>query len=214
MPDGGWAKAVMGNFQRQTLWAPIVLMAGLLIGCETALKVQPTTPFHSEPARRQLSPGTEEIAGSAILWLSSGGIISCAGSEVTLYPLTPYAREWFHLTYETMEKSRLTPPDFAYRSNTEEPLSFQSDPAFLRQSRTVLCNEDGHFLIDRVAEGDYILVARLRWQRHIWDEHQFFNGHRYHEYEGTAAKKIRVFHGRNPVVSLRWSVANSRFNLW
>jgi hypothetical protein len=57
-------------------------------------------------------------------------------------------------------------------------------------------------------------VAHIVWQHHIWDEYGFFYGKQYHSREGTVMKKIRVQGGQKIMASLKWSVPNSRYDLW
>ncbi len=198
--------------------ALIYCTAGLFLlgGCGGKPLVRVAVPFDPVQARKRLEPGTTQIAGSALLWLSTGGVISCAGETATLYPATAYAREWARLTYDTVEPGKATPQGFAYRPKDEDAANggVVVDPSFLEIGHTVPCDGDGHFHFERVGDGEFYLVARIVWQPHIWDEHHFFYGNRYHSREGTVMKKIRVHGGEKVTASLRWSVPNSRYNLW
>ncbi|MEY2681435.1 MAG: hypothetical protein RL661_1666 [Pseudomonadota bacterium] len=187
----------------------------LLLGaCEGPQRVRISPPFNPAAARKMLEPGTNQIVGTALMWLSSGGVLSCAGDSATLYPATPYAREWARLTYETLEPTNARPQGFYYRSKEDGPSNLAVDSHFLETGRTVACNGDGHFTFDQVADGEFYLVARLVWQHHIWDEYGFFYGKQYHSREGTVMKKIRIQGGQKVTASLKWSVPNSRYDLW
>lgn len=193
------------------VWAP---MAVWLAGCGGPSVARLGVPFDADQARAMLAPGSNQIVGNALMWLSSGGVISCAGDRATLYPATRYAREWARLTHETVEHSRITPPNFAYRPRSAGPTGLQVDPVFLETSRSVPCDADGRFRFDNVGDGEYYLVASIVWQAHIYDEHNFFHGKSYLDYEGAVMKKIQVRGGQKAVVGMQWSVPNSRFNLW
>lgn len=193
----------------------MLAVCGLLAGCAGPPAVRIGVPFDANQARVRLTPGANQIVGNALMWLSSGGVISCAGEQATLYPVTPYAREWARLTYESVEHNRrVTPPNFAYRPRSAGPTGLEVDPAFLETSRSVSCDADGRFSFDRVGDGDYFLVARIAWQAHIFDEHNYFHGKSYLDYEGSVMKKVSVRDGQKATVSMQWSVPNSRFNLW
>ncbi|MFM8443361.1 MAG: hypothetical protein ACKN9W_08470 [Methylococcus sp.] len=193
----------------------MLAVCGLLAGCAGPPAVRIGVPFDANQARVRLTPGANQIVGNALMWLSSGGVISCAGEQATLYPVTPYAREWARLTYESVEHNRrVTPPNFAYRPRSAGPTGLEVDPAFLETSRSVSCDADGRFSFDRVGDGDYYLVARIAWQAHIFDEHNYFHGKSYLDYEGSVMKKVSVRDGQKATVSMQWSVPNSRFNLW
>lgn len=204
----------MPVFLARHRWWGLLLAAALLMGgCGGQQAVRISAPFDPGQARRLLEPGTNQIAGTALMWLSSGGVISCAGDSVTLYPATAYAREWARLTYETLEPHKARPQGFYYRSKDDGPSSVPADPSFLDASRTVPCDGDGHFSFDHVADGEFYVVAHIVWQQHIWDEYGFFYGNQYHGHEGTVTKKIRVQGGQKVTVSLKWSAPNSRYNL-
>ena len=193
----------------------MLAVCGLLAGCAGPPAVRIGVPFDANQARVRLTPGANQIVGNALMWLSSGGVISCAGEQATLYPVTPYAREWARLTYESVEHNRrVTPPNFAYRPRSAGPTGLEVDPAFLETSRSVSCDADGRFSFDRVGDGDYYLVARIAWQAHIFDEHNYFHGKSYLDYEGSVMKKVSVRDGQKATVGMQWSVPNSRFNLW
>lgn len=221
MPGAGWVESTVSRWFSGRggviawRWIGMVLAFGGLWGCATPTTARIGVPFDANQARARLAPGSNQIVGNAMMWLSSGGVISCAGEQATLYPVTRYAREWARLTYDTVELgNRVTPPNFAYRPRSAGPTGLQVDPAFLETSRSVSCDADGRFSFDRVGDGDYYLVARIAWQAHIYDEHHYFHGKGYLDYEGTVMKKVTVREGQKAMVGMQWSVPNSRFNLW
>lgn len=209
-------RGLLGHLPGSRRFVRVGLLLGLLLleACGGPQLVRISPPFNPAAARKMLEPGTNQIAGTALMWLSSGGVISCAGDSATLYPATPYAREWARLTYETVEPTNARPQGFHYRSKEDGPSNVAVDPSFLETGRTVACDGDGHFIFDRVADGEFYLVAHIVWQHHIWDEYGFFYGKQYHSREGTVMKKIRVQGGQKVTASLKWSVPNSRYDLW
>lgn len=191
----------------------VLLAAFGLAACAGNPPVRIAAPFSPAQARAMLESGDNQIVGRAILWLSSGAVISCAGEAVTLYPATAYARDWARLSYETVDPDKPSPPNFHYRSRSEGPVKFTVDQAFLDLSRTVPCDPDGNFIFANVGNGEFYVVARIAWQRHIWDEHSFFYGNEYYSHEGTFMKKVRVSGRQKALVDMLWSAPNSRYGM-
>lgn len=193
------------------LW---VLVIGVLAGCASGVKPQAIAPFDAAQAKKGLSPGANSIHGAAYLWLSTGGLLSCAGESATLYPATAYARQWAKAVYQDVENGKAQPPDFFYRPANEEPHQFPVDSAFLAHARTVACDPEGQFSFENVADGDFFVVAKLVWQRHVFDEHSYFYGKRYHDFEGSVIRPVHVQGGIPTKAKMTWSVPNTRLGLW
>lgn len=186
-----------------------------LAGCASAPpRVQINVPFDRARAEQMLAPGENQIAGAAVLWLSSGGIVSCAGKTARLYPATPYAREWARLTYERADTGKAAPQGFDYRQTREGPTGVMVNQGFLDASRSTKCDADGMFLFERVADGDYFLEADIAWQEQIWDQQHFYYGNDYHKLDGSVLQRIHVAGGKRMTVDMRWSVPNGRWTFW
>jgi hypothetical protein len=76
--------------------AVIVLLIGAtLTGCVTPQQApmrRISQPFDAEQARGLVAVGTSTLRGSAFLRQQGGGVVTCAGSDVTLVPATEYAK--------------------------------------------------------------------------------------------------------------------------
>ena len=190
------------------------LALACLTACTAPAPTRVPATFDPIQARRQLEPGSNEITGSAVLWLSSGGVVSCAGESVWLYPVTHYAREWARLNYDTVERRKSSPPDFSYRPQAAGPAGLVVDPAFESSRRGGSCDADGHFDFTAVGDGEYFVVASIVWQRDIWDEHTFFHGSQYSDLNGTVMKRVRVQGGQKATVAMKWTVPSARYNFW
>lgn len=186
----------------------------LLAGCATPAPVTIAVPFDQVRANTLLEPGTGQIHGTALIWLSTGAVISCAGENVTLYPATRYANEWVRLNYDGVPPAKLQPSDVSYRSRKAGPAPAVALPSFLAASRSTHCDNDNHFQFDQVSDGEFYVVAHLVWQQQIWDEVSFFYGNKYYDREGTVLKKVRVHGGQVANADMKWSSPNSRFNIW
>ena len=188
--------------------------AGWLGACGGGPPVRVAVPFNPAEARARLTPGDNEIVGAAVMRLASGGVVSCAGEHVTLFPATAYAREWARLTYTTVEPSVFSPPGFAYRARKDGPAPVQTEQAFLNASRSVACDADGRFSIGQVGSGDYYAVARMAWQQPYWDRLKFFYGTEYFDLEGTVMQRVRLSSGERKTLNFQWTAQNTRYSLW
>lgn len=187
----------------------------LLFACGGKEAVKLPVRFDAAEARAMLKPGSNQLVGSAVLRLSSGAVISCAGERVNLYPATAFAQAWVRALYEGEDAGAgKSPPDFAYRPNDSDPVTVIGASDFLAVSRSVPCDADGRFEFDAVGEGDFFVIPTLAWQSQFWDEHHFFHGHQYHDRGGTVVRKVHLQGGQPSVASFRWKLPNSRWNLW
>ena len=138
----------------------IILVATVLAGC--AAPTPTTTPtvnlgvvFDPAAARAMLVPGVNQIRGSAFLRQQGGGVVTCAGRDVTLFPATLYAQRVFAAIYGTDEGA-------ARRLTRRVTVSPPSDD-YGRVSRTTQSDAQGSFTFDRLADGDYFVETVVTW---------------------------------------------------
>jgi len=86
------------------------------------------------------------------------------------------------------------------------------NPVFLATTRQVVCDRDGQFRMDQIADGDYFLEADLVWQQDIYDEIHFFYRRNYFSKEGKVLKRFHIQGGKTLFLDLQWNVTNQRFN--
>lgn len=60
--------------------------------------------FDFDQAERLMKKGKNTVIGNAFLRQNGGGIVTCAGSEVTLIPATEYAKERLRRLYSGTDK--------------------------------------------------------------------------------------------------------------
>ena len=60
-----------------------------------------TVDFNKEAASIINQKGKATVSGQACLKQSGGGVVTCAGSEVTLFPVTEYAKQRITAIYGT-----------------------------------------------------------------------------------------------------------------
>ena len=138
-----------------------VAAAVVLTGCAPALKVVPVG-VRWEPsmhlAAKQMEKGKNTINGSAFLRQAGGGVVTCAGSEVSLIPDTPYSRKRLSILYGN--------PDKGYRKHLSDYFGVTVDNAFEsydRYQHTTVCDAQGKFSFKNVADGSWFLQSEAIW---------------------------------------------------
>jgi hypothetical protein len=146
----------------KNITAPLFLaMFALLAGC--AAPMQPTTwriaqPFDADQARALLQPGPNTIKGNGFIRQRGGGVVTCAGSQVRLIPLTEYAKQ--RLTY--LYGSGMYTGVALWRPG--ESVVFEPDPpAYAELTRITRCDGQGNFVFDRVADGEFFVSTVVTW---------------------------------------------------
>lgn len=127
----------------------------LLAGCATAPS-QPITiyaQFDAAEAAAMMAPGKNTITGSALIRQQGGGIVTCAGNPVLLIPATTYARERMAAIYGSGSIARVG----SGKTFTPDP------PLYTTTSRQTMCNAQGFFKFEDVADGQFFLVTRILW---------------------------------------------------
>ena len=136
--------------------------------------------------------------------LSSGTIVTCANSVVSLVPATDYAKEWARIFYE-LDSGKYGNIDAAFRMDARESkVSFTGAEAFYATTRTARCDEDGDFSFTNVANGEFFIVARTRWLGKDHDYYDFMYGiNDAQEEDGSVMERIRV--RGDEVIDLKWT---------
>lgn len=189
-----------GELMQIKTWCGVLFFT--LMGCSPA-PVRVSAAFDEGKARAMLKPGTNEVTGRIMLAMSSGTLVTCANSTVSLVPATDYAKEWARKFYE-LDTGKFGNIDAAFRMDSREsPITFQGAEAFYAATRTAQCDEDGDFSFLKVADGEFFVVARTRW---LGKDHDYFD-YMYgtndaQEEDGSFMQRIRVKAGQ--VIDLKW----------
>lgn len=135
------------------------LISVVLTGCSAAMQpakqVDIPHQFDVNQVKKQLENGTETLKGNAFLRQMGGGIVNCAGSNVDLYPYTPYSDVRIQAQY---------PKDMWLGSRIKSRDTFNpSAPEFDVLKRTTVCDSEGNFEFDSVKDGNYIVVTQVVW---------------------------------------------------
>jgi len=131
----------------------------LFTACAPATTVEKSPiAFNASEAERLIGNGTNLIQGRAQVKFGEGGDVTCAGEQVVLIPATDYAKERMLAAFDGDEVvffPRIGPEEDA------EPDA--ADPRFTQLVRTAMCDAEGKFEFPGLADGEFIVVAKVAW---------------------------------------------------
>lgn len=145
----------------------IALLTGLA-GCVTmqpkTVEYKITSEFNSEFARNQIANGSGEINGTAFLRQKGGGVVTCAGGNVYLFPVTDYASDRvFHLYGGVPSINNVVSQNMRTVQN-RKPLFVPDPPEYKEYSKTTKCDANGEFKFSQVKDGEYFINTSVVWQ--------------------------------------------------
>lgn len=138
----------------------LVLLGVVSADCVTHRRIQPTIMFRPDEAAHVFNAGASEITGQAFIRQRGGGIVTCAGYEVRLVPLSKYAVEAFKATYGEVLTDIVIFRSFDWAGNLpgfEHPLEYS------RYQRVSTCDAEGRFTFNGVPKGAYFVESIIRW---------------------------------------------------
>jgi hypothetical protein len=138
----------------------IAISAGFISGCVTQPQVRVVKTSNAiEPAKslELLAKGTSAIKGSALLRQQGGGVVTCAGNEVYLNPVTAYSTERVTALYGS--------PNGGYRPANTTPIKFEpeNDVLYASLMRKTRCDAQGFFKFENIALGEYFVITSITW---------------------------------------------------
>lgn len=136
----------------------------LLIGSGCATTTQ-TVPMENQRLNTEMASyihaeGDLMIEGNALIRQNGGGVVTCAGQEVILLPVTPFTTELISNRYVSVENG-YTPFGRGHRGTK----IFESiDPTLQDYNRTSLCDAQGNFEFTDLVAGSYYVQTQIQWQ--------------------------------------------------
>ena len=145
----------------------VIITAVLVVGCGSTStytykpypKINISVIFDAEKASQLLAKGTNTIKGSALIRQSGGGIVTCAGNPVYLYPYTDYTNKRSSHIYGNSIKGyqkQYRVESIINRFN-HTPLNYNT----LRKETT--CDARGYFKFADIANGDFYVTTKVIW---------------------------------------------------
>ncbi len=158
----------------KSLMAGIIALAGTiaLTGCVTPPPppepYQITSSFNAEKAAQMLRPGTGTIKGSGLLRQAGGGVVTCAGNNILLVPVTKYSTERIRAIYGNSIKG--------YSPATFTRILSSVVPNYRRLSKIVQCDAQGFFKFDGLSDAEFYVITSITWEIFVTDKYSRIEG--------------------------------------
>lgn len=171
------------------LWSVAILLG--LTACVTTqpqvVEYKITANFDSEFAKNQIAEGSGEINGTAFLRQQGGGVVTCAGQDVHLIPVTEYGTERISKLYGSAPAMNQTASQDIRILLNRKPLFTPDPPDYKEHSRVSKCDANGEFQFTQVKDGEYYINTAVFWQV------QSYQG-------GNLIARAKVKNGKSPRV--------------
>lgn len=135
-------------------------LAGCVVLPETQF-VPMTSSFSASEAAYIFEEGDNIIEGFAMMRTRGGDSKTCAGSEVSLIPASSYAIERVRLLYGSATTGVRYP---TYYGATEPERTEPDYSQFVAHMTNRVCDPQGNFTFEDVADGDYFVVSEVYWE--------------------------------------------------
>ena len=129
---------------------PVSLL--ILTGCMEPRVIKPTALFNSSSASYIFDTGDNTISGQAFLRQNGGGVVTCASSEVFIFPVNEYSSQIMSEMFGSTDKG--------YSIGLS---SIDYDANYVKYHRVSVCDAQGNFVFENVADGEYYLSTNVRW---------------------------------------------------
>jgi len=130
----------------------------LLVSCATQQQLHTIqTPFDEDEMIRLSQPGKNTIKGSALVRQNNGGVVTCAGSPTNLIPVMKYSTERMYWVYKNSTKGFYRVVMMPTKMYTNE------NPRYGELARRTMCDAQGFFKFENIADGDYFLTTNIIW---------------------------------------------------
>lgn len=138
----------------------VLATAALITGCaalpQGPREVHLKNQFDQAAAERLLAKGSNTVRGSALVRQQGGGVVTCAGLEVSLIPVTDYANERIQTIYGSQNGG--------FADVIRSRVVFVPDSAsYLLLRHKTRCDAQGFFKFDNVADGAFYVNTVITW---------------------------------------------------
>lgn len=132
-----------------------LVLSSLLLSACFSPQVNIDTPFDPAASAYVTRNGSGTITGQAFMRQMGGGVVTCAGSEVTLVPATGYFVEAITETFGASEGGRI--------GVLQRPQVNGTDPRASSARRATVCDAQGNFTFRQISSGEYYVLADVTW---------------------------------------------------
>lgn len=140
-----------------------IAACAVLAGCaapKQQAKIKLHTLLNKEQAEMLMSDGSNTIKGSALMRQVSGGVVTCAGQNVSIVPATNYAYERVRHLYGSDTAG--TRNAFVIQNNPE-PFE-TTDEDYQKYQKRTLCDAQGFFKFEKLADGEFFVISAITWK--------------------------------------------------
>ena len=120
------------------------------------------TVFNADETRALLVEGNNTVKGSALMRQQNGGVVTCAGTRVSLIPNTAYSTERMSHLYENTAKGVAYFDEFYENWGITRFLN--TTPEYFDLRKKVVCDAQGFFEFKNVADGSFFVGTKISWQ--------------------------------------------------
>lgn len=139
-----------GELPRALIRAAALLIVIVLAGCaSTGAPLVSAVAFDARAADFVNASGKAKVSGQAFVRRTSGKLLRATGTDVLLIPRTAYADERIAALYGDGKQLRW---------GARVPAA---DPLYDQYMRRTVASSGGSFSFDRVADGEYYIVAMI-----------------------------------------------------
>ena len=112
--------------------------------------------FNEKQMAKAMEKGRNTISGEAFMRKSNGDIVTCAGFDALLVPVTDYSKERISILYGNAEKG------FNLESRC---VKFMPDNCqYHAMQGRKKCSSTGHFEFKNIKDGEYFVIAFIPWK--------------------------------------------------
>ena len=131
----------------------------LLTGCFTTT-YDVKSSFDIKAASYVNQKGNSLIEGQAFLNQKGGGVVTCAGKNVSLIPVTEFASERMMILYKNIERGYLN-----YTAATMIKISPEAPPEYYSTGRQARCDAQGNFKFKNLPAGkEFYITTTVMWE--------------------------------------------------
>lgn len=122
--------------------------------------------FDFDQAERLMKKGKNTVIGNAFLRQNGGGIVTCAGSEVTLIPATEYAKERLRRLYSGTDKgyNPIVVKGFLQYGPLMQYEFIPTPNRYSALMKRTVCDSTGHFKFTDITDGEFFVTTSVVWQ--------------------------------------------------
>lgn len=134
---------------------------GLTSGCAKDVKI--SAPFDEGAAKAMIQKGNNQVSGSGLIRKMNGEVVTCAGEQVSMLPVTAASREWAGYTYAYDNRASWDDSSGYHSTSGDKAINISTSEPFLRHMLTTHCDVSGRFSFKDVADGDFYVFTRINW---------------------------------------------------